>query len=229
MLTYIWTLFQEQRPKFYVPRTDICVDEQLVPFRGRCGFRQYILSKPAKYGLKIWWACDSDTSYPLKGEVNLGRQPGEPREVGKGARVVKQLTYPWRNSGRNVTADNFFSSIPLATDLLQDGLTYVGTLRSNKPEIPTTLKASKTAAVQSSQFVYKDQCTLTSYVPAKGKAVFALSTMHHDDSVVGDAHKPEIIMHYNATKSGVDNLDHLATMHTSRRKVNRWPMTLFGL
>ena len=29
-------------------------------------------------------------------------------------------------------------------------------------------------------------------------------------------------------KSGVDNLDHLATMYTSRRKVNRWPVALFG-
>ena len=29
----IWTLFQEQLPKFYVPGTDICVVEQFVPFR----------------------------------------------------------------------------------------------------------------------------------------------------------------------------------------------------
>jgi len=51
--------------------------------------------------------------------------------------------------------------------------------------------------------------------------------MHHDKSVDGDAKKPEIILHYNSTKSGVDNLDHLATMYTARRKVNRWPMVLF--
>ena len=35
-------------------------------------------------------------------------------------------------------------------------------------------------------------------------------------------------MHYNATKSGVDNLDHLCTLYTCRRKVNRWPVVLFG-
>ena len=60
------------------------------------------------------------------------------------------------------------------------------------------------------------------------RAVLAISTMHHDDNVEGDNQKPEIILRDNDTKSGVDNLDHLATLYTSRRKVNRWPVVLFG-
>ena len=55
-----------------------------------------------------------------------------------------------------------------------------------------------------------------------------LSTMHHDDLVDGDTQKPEIFLYYNSAKSGVDNLDHLATMYTRRRKVNRWPVALIG-
>lgn len=221
-------LFQAQLPKFYIPGPDLCVDEQLVAFRGRCGFRQYIPSKPAKYGIKIWWCCDSQTCYPLKGDVYLGRQPGQQREVGQGARVVKQLVEPWRRSGRNVTADNFFTSIPLAEDLLKDGLTFVGTIRSNKPHIPDSMKANSTRQVQSSLFGFSDQLTLVSYVPKEKQAVLVLSTMHHYDLVDGDTQKPDIILYYNSAKSGVDNLDHLATMYTSRRKVNRWPVALFG-
>ena len=223
-----WNLFQAQLPEFYIPGPDLCVDEQLVAFRGRCGFRQYIPSKPAKYGIKIWWCCDSQTCYPLKGDVYLGRQPGQQREVGQGARVVEQLVEPWRKSGRNVTADNFFTSIPLAEDLLKDGLTFVGTIRSNKPHIPDSMKANSTRHVQSSLFGFSDQLTLVSYVPREKQAVLVLSTMHHDDLVDGDIQKPEIILYYNSAKSEVDNLDHLATMYTSRRKVNRWPVGLFG-
>ena len=52
--------------------------------------------------------------------------------------------------------------------------------------------------------------------------------MHHDASVADKVHKQEIILHYNATKSGVDNLDHLSTVYTTRRKVNRWHVVLFG-
>ena len=51
--------------------------------------------------------------------------------------------------------------------------------------------------------------------------------MHHDDQVDFDTKKPEIIPYYNSAKSGADNLDHLATMYTSRREVNCWPVALF--
>ena len=44
--------------------------------------------------MKIWWCCDADTSYPLKGDVYLGRQPGEELDIGQGARVVKELLAP---------------------------------------------------------------------------------------------------------------------------------------
>lgn len=40
----------------------ICVDEQLVPLRGCCSFKQYVPSKPQTYGLKIWVFCDVQTS-----------------------------------------------------------------------------------------------------------------------------------------------------------------------
>jgi len=71
----------------------------------------------------------------------LGKQAGQLREVEQGARVVKELVSPYRRSGRNVVADNFFSSVDLAQDLLADGLTYVGTLRSKKPHVPEAMKA----------------------------------------------------------------------------------------
>ena len=37
----------------YTPGPHMTVDERLVCFRGRCSFRQYIPSKPGKYGIKI--------------------------------------------------------------------------------------------------------------------------------------------------------------------------------
>ena len=98
-------------------------------------------SKPSKHGLIIWWCCDAETSYPLTADIYLGKQAGQLREVEQGARVVKELVSPYRRSGRNVVADNFFSSVDLAQDLLADGLTYVGTLRSKKPHVPEAMKA----------------------------------------------------------------------------------------
>ena len=68
------------------------VDEQLVPFKGNCPFTQYVKTKPAKYGIRIWWAVDSDIWYPLNGQVYLGKLPNETREVNQGQRMVKNVT-----------------------------------------------------------------------------------------------------------------------------------------
>jgi len=43
----------------YTCGPSMTVDEQFVCFRGRCLFKQYIPSKPGKYGIKIWTICDS--------------------------------------------------------------------------------------------------------------------------------------------------------------------------
>lgn len=51
--------------------------------------------------------------------------------------------------------------------------------------------------------------------------------MHYDTTVEGDDQKPQLILHYNTTKSGVDKLDHLNTLYKSRQKVNHWPVVLF--
>ena len=49
----------------YKPFENLTIDEQLCPPRSRTGFTQYIPSKIAKYGIKTWWFCDVQNSYPL--------------------------------------------------------------------------------------------------------------------------------------------------------------------
>jgi hypothetical protein len=100
-------MFNQQLSTQYTPGTYMTVDEQLVPFRAHC-----------PYGIKIWWAVDSETWYPLNGQVYLGKLPNESREVNQGQRVVKDVTRKWLNKGRNITAGNFFTSILLVTELL---------------------------------------------------------------------------------------------------------------
>ncbi len=58
----LWGRWSCRLPRMFNPGRDICIDEQLVPFRGRCSFRQYMPSKPGKYGLMIWALCDVQTS-----------------------------------------------------------------------------------------------------------------------------------------------------------------------
>lgn len=60
-ISNLWDMWCSLHRKMFILGRDVCIDEQLVSFRGRCSFRQYIPSKPAKYGLKTWTLCDAAT------------------------------------------------------------------------------------------------------------------------------------------------------------------------
>lgn len=74
----------------YKPGTQLCVDEQLVIYRGRCPFKVFIPRKPGKYGMKVWLCCDIDTLYVCNLELCSGKQGHSP-EVDQATRVVMQL------------------------------------------------------------------------------------------------------------------------------------------
>ena len=224
----VFDLWVETLPKSFVAKESVTVDEQLVAFRGRCSFRQFMKSKPAKYGLKLWILCDSSTSYALNVQVYTGRRDGEQVERNQGQRIVHDLVEVIRGTGRNVTVDNFFTSVTLARQLQAKKLSLVGTMRSNKREIPPEFLASKDRPVYSSIFGHQNQLTLVSYVPKKNKAVIVLSSMHTDAGISDRPDKkPEIIMWYNQTKGGVDTLDQMVSTYSTKRMTRRWPMVIF--
>jgi len=213
----------------FVPSENVTVDEQLLTYRGRVPFKQYIPSKPGKYGIKLWMLCDSRTSYVLRLQVYSGRQPGQEREQNQGERVVLQLTEGLAGSGRNVTVDNFFCSLGLAQKLLKKKTTLLGTMRKNRKELPIELVNSSGREVLSSLFAFRDDATLVSYCPKKGKVVVLLSSMHAQGEVdlTRPDKKPNIILEYNASKGGVDTADQMLRMYSTKRMTRRWPMTIF--
>nr|XP_022909613.1 piggyBac transposable element-derived protein 4-like [Onthophagus taurus] len=137
-------LFVQNCKQFYTPSEELTIDEKLEPYRGRCSFFQYIPSKPAKYGLKIFTLTDSKTFYTLNLEIYCGTQPEGLYLVRNSAiDIVDRLISSWKGTNRNLTTDNWYTSLPLAKFLLNNGITLVGTLRSNKKEIPLEFLPSK--------------------------------------------------------------------------------------
>ena len=63
---YIWGLFFQNCKTQFSLGAYTTVDEQLVPFRERCRFTQYIPNKLAKYGIKIFWLCDASITLCLQ-------------------------------------------------------------------------------------------------------------------------------------------------------------------
>lgn len=219
--------------KAYNPSSYVTIDEQLIAFRGKCSFRQYIPSKPAKYGIKIFALVDTKNAYAYNLEIYAGTQPEGPfQTTWSGADVVKRMIKPIDKTSRNITVDNWFTSVPLALELLEKHrLTLVGTLRKNKKEIPKEFLLTKGKQINDSLFgFHKKGCTIVSYMPKKNKVVLLISTMHNDNSIdeeTGDQQKPEIVTFYNHTKYGVDLLDQLCAQYDVSRNSRRWPLTVF--
>ncbi|XP_069017652.1 piggyBac transposable element-derived protein 4-like [Embiotoca jacksoni] len=222
----VWDTWAERLPLLYNPGPEVTVDEQLVPFGGRCPFRQYMPSKPAKYGIKSWVACDARSSYAWKMQVHTGKPRSGGSEKNQGMRVVLDVTEGL--GGRNVTCDNFFTSYELGRELLKRNVTMVGTVRKNKPELPPALLTPKDRRVFSSKFAFTPTTALVSYFPKKNKNVLLMSTRHTEAAVSDrDDRKPAIILDYNCHKGGVDNLDKVIGTYSCRRMTARWPLVVF--
>ena len=186
--------------KYFSPSEYLTIDEQLLSFRGRCGFKQYIPSKPAKYGLKVFALVDCKTAYTVNLEPHVGKQSNGPYQLSNSpVDLVLRLIEPIAGTNRNITGDNnWFTSVPLAPKLLHEKkLTYVGTIGKNKREIPKEFLPNKKRVERSSLFGFDDDCTLVSYCPKKNKTVLLLSTSHYTNTIdpsAGDAMKPEILL-----------------------------------
>ena len=107
----------------------------------------------------------------------------------------------------------------------------VGTVGKNKPEILALFLSGKQRCVHSSIFGFTNDLTLVSHVPARNKTVILNASQHYDDTCMGEEkdHKPEIIMHYNATKCEVDVLDKHVREYTCMRSMTCWPLKLLNL
>lgn len=222
--------FIERCQHNYTPGAYLTIDEMLQAFRGRCKFRQYIANKPARYGIKIYSMADSKRFYTYNMEIYCGKQPPSPHvKLNSAIDVVKKLTAPILNTGRNVTCDNYFTSVLLGNYLLKNKTTIVGTIRCNKREILRELLEIKNRPICRSKFVFSDSSVLVSYIPKKSKNVLMYSTMHNSASIdesSGGKMKPEIITFHNKTKAGVDVVDQLQGDYNVLRDTRRWPMVV---
>lgn len=147
--------------------TNVVIDEQMIGFRGRCPFKQYLPKKPTRYGIKVWALCDCTTSFVWKTDVYTGRAPNTKAETNQGKRVVLQLTEGLK--GHQVIADNFFSNYDLVVELSKRQLSFLGTVRKNKTFIPPKLLDVKKKPVHHSEFVFDNQnkISMVSYIPKK--------------------------------------------------------------
>ena len=177
--------------------------------------------------------CDADTKYVYNASIYCGKEnPNEATCKDLGGKVVRQLLEPLHCEGRNITTDNYFTSLGLARDLIKaEKATLVGTIRSNRVELPNEFVTPAGRELYSSLVGYNEtgDSSLVSYKCKKNKVVVVLSTMHLSGITFGKEPKklPEVINFYNMTKGGVDCADQMIETYSSKFATRRWPVALF--
>ncbi|XP_063216905.1 piggyBac transposable element-derived protein 3-like isoform X2 [Bacillus rossius redtenbacheri] len=112
----------------------LCIDEQIVPFKGKSYLKQYNPNKPHKWGYKIFVLCNSK-GLVHNFEVYTGCiTPAEDMpDVGKSSNVVLRLIqHIVCDENYLFYFDNWYSSPALFVSLANLGFAALGTIRTNR-------------------------------------------------------------------------------------------------
>jgi hypothetical protein len=131
----LWDDFMNRCKMSFWPAQQVGIDEAIKRFKGRCSFKQYIKSKPVRWGIKIFCVCCSLTGYLWNACVYVGKNETEvdrKEEVSVTHLLVRTLLSPLSGKNHIVHMDNWFTSIPLVNDLANMLIWSCGTVRVNR-------------------------------------------------------------------------------------------------
>ena len=189
----------------------------------------YIPSKPAKYGIKFFMVNDAESRYCMNSFPYLGKGSAPVQEdQNQGHYFVKELLTNLMEPGRTLCHDSWFTSVPLAKDLLNSGIHTVGTIRP-KPYLLSkhTLKNIQLPIGESvATFHHEDKINVVYKRTKSAKFVNLLTTIHNRLTNVEHG-KTEAHMWYNASKGGTDTFDQMCWITSCNRKTARWPLCAF--
>ena len=133
---------------FYCVAQQLGIDEAIKKFKGRCSFKQYIKSKPVRWGIKVFCVCCSLTGYLWNGTIHVGKNESDEdqqQELSATHVLVRNLLRPLSGKNHIAHMDNWFSSIPLLNDLATMKIWCCGTVRVNRKGLcnEVTMKKSE--------------------------------------------------------------------------------------
>ncbi|CAJ1081502.1 uncharacterized protein LOC125251123 [Xyrichtys novacula] len=135
-ISAMWSSFVTNCITSYNSGRHITTDEQLFLSKTRCCFLQYVATKPDKFGIKFWVACDLKSKYICNVLPYLCKDPSRPSGERLSENVVLRLMEPFLDKRKNGTTDNFFTLMSLAQPLLRWKTTILGTVNKIHWEIP---------------------------------------------------------------------------------------------
>lgn len=219
----------------------ICaIDECLMLYKGRLHFKQYIKTKRARFGLKLFCLCASAAEvrgYTYNFSLYIGKDiydvshiPGG-EELSMSERIIIHLLQNNLSEGREVIIDNWYMSVRLAEFLLSKNTYVTGTIRTNRG-VPKELNETQLRPYQSC-FIRNKDLLLVKFrdkrdvyvLTSKLTASFVEKSRHNKGQTSTQNtiyKKPEHIEHYNQNMGAVDAVDQDLEPYNAARKSFSW-------
>ncbi|XP_065650310.1 piggyBac transposable element-derived protein 4-like [Hydra vulgaris] len=234
-------MIREHCRKVYSPRQHLSVDESLVLFKGRLYFRQYIKTKRAQFGIKVYELTTADgitldfLVCCCTGMYNDDKNSTIPSSQ----RIPIELMGPFLKKGHIIFTDNYYTSPSFASFLLSKKTYICGTIRANQKHYSKEMlndQLAKGTAVFYKTRNEDNKMLACKYRATKDKSgnkqkvVYALSTYYNPVMVeTGKSDKngniilkPSMVKSYNEHMGGVDRVDHQLHGIQVLRKSNKW-------
>ncbi|XP_046684891.1 piggyBac transposable element-derived protein 4-like [Homalodisca vitripennis] len=220
--------FNNKMRQIYYPDRELTIDEEMVLWRGRLVFRQYVKGKRHKYGIKIY-SLNEPEGLMLRFHVYTGSHDSC---SGKGhtVKVVMKLMRDFLGKGHSLFMDNFYNSFVLSSKLLRHSTYTTGTLRIDRLHTPPAVKAKALGKGE----------TIANYAQSvmigkwRDKRTVTYISTQYDNEMVQTTNRrnqkrtlPKPIMYYNSYMKGTDRLDQMVSYYPCERKNLRWHKKIF--
>lgn len=221
--------------------TNLCVDEQIIPFKGQINIKQYLPKKPKKWGIKLWiLAGQSGMIYDFIIYQGAGTEiKNVYSQFGQGAGTVMQLAERISEKYHGLYFDNFFSSYHLFQYLKNKCIMAVGTIRVNrfcKPKLLSDKELKHKGRGSFDIAVSDDGIIITKWYDNKPVLIASnfvaagkIDSCRRWDAASKDyvmIPRPESITLYNSNMGGVDKLDFLLSIYRSYTRSRKWTVRM---
>ena len=215
----------------YTPEKNISIDEELLLWKGRLVFKQYIPLKRARFGIKMFSLCETSgwNSYVYLGKEPDGRDADQQlvNRLGKSGAVVPRLMETLLDNGYHVYVDNWYTSEELFRYLHENGTAACGTARKNRVKLPSSFKNNRLKKGEH-QFRRNDDMLAIRFNDKK--EIYFLSTLHKANVIdtrkrdrQGNViRKLKLVDDYNKFMGGVDRNDEMIGTYSAVRKSMKW-------
>lgn len=224
---------------------NVCVDEQMVPFKGKLSVKQYMRGKPNPWGIKLYLLCgESGLVYDFllyqgsTTELNENIQ----KKFGLGGAVILKLTMELKKKRHFLYMDNFYTSFNILHALQHNCIYAAGTIRVNRFVNPLFIsdkdlkKLGRGAAFEVSSDMPNSNIGLVKWYDNKAVLLgsnFITSGVPDEvkrydkkEKAYIIINRPEIVKKYNQSMGGVDKHDQLVSFFRTFIKSKKWTMRM---